>query len=445
MRLHSPIHAVIKRFFFLLIIFVSICAHSQEKGYLEFAGRTAKDGKGFGGATVALFKGSQKLTELKTGKSGKFSFDLDLGVDYKVVFNAPDCAEMYLIIYGSKCPAEKSIFPIYEIDVPFFELGKTTINYTKFKSPLTKIVYDGKKSFRDDEQYVLDYTKDLFLDPAEEMRKLEEKLALEKSLKEKEMLEKIRFESEDKARQENIALAKKKSDEEALALKKLMEEANKLEKKNGANNEVTKKENESNQSMVSAEIKLTLEKEQKKIKEKQNKAIKATFENDLLKIVALNERANKEVEFKKAKETAYTNEVIESLKRDAITKAESDNVRFSEKIKAKQTNLNRQLKNKEIETLVKNVAYNERNMKADKITRFPDPAMYKPKSILGITTELETQTFKSVYTVNVFEGKSKTTYRKEKFNWGMVYYYKNNIELTELDYKKEVSLLNVPL
>ncbi len=84
-------------------------------------------------------------------------------------------------------------------------------------------------------------------------------------------------------------------------------------------------------------------------------------------------------------------------------------------------------------------------MKADKITRFPDPAMYKPKSILGITTELETQTFKSVYTVNVFEGRSKTTYRKEKFNWGMVYYYKNNIELTELDYKKEVSLLNVPL
>src|ERR1700758_1163541 len=112
---------------------------AQDRGYLEFAGRCVKDKVPLKGATISIYKGSTKVTELNTPKNGKFQFFLDFkGVDYKVVFTYPGCPDMYLMIYSSKCPLDKEIFPIYDIDVNFFEYGKPTINYANFKNPFTK-------------------------------------------------------------------------------------------------------------------------------------------------------------------------------------------------------------------------------------------------------------------------------------------------------------------
>jgi hypothetical protein len=429
----------------LIFLFSYQNALSQEKGYLEFAGRTIKETRPLAGAKITIYKSGTKMTELTTNKNGKFMFDLDLGFDYKVTFSAPGCVDMYALIYGSKYTSDKPIFPIYDIDVAFFEPGKPTINYANFQRPFTKIIYDGKKSFKDDDPYVDEFIKTLYIDPEEIKKKEDERLAMERAEREKELKAKLKLEEDERIRLEQIALAEKKSKEDADALAKLMEEKNKAEKKNEANSSLTQKQNESNQSLVKEEVKLTIEKEQKKVKEKQNKAIKANYENDLLKLVAQNERQLKEQDFKKGKNQAMTNEVIETLKQEAIVKAKSDEVRFNAKMKNKQAVLNSRIRNQELTGLIKNVAYNDLSFRSSHVKKYPDVKTYKPRSMVGITTDLENQTFKSIYTVNVFENGSNTIYRKEKYNWGLTYYFRNDAEISEADYFAEVSRYNVAL
>lgn len=422
---------------------VGFSLSAQEKGYLEFAGRTIKDQKPLGGSHITVYKGSTKITDVTTGKNGKFMFDLEFGMDYKVVFTSPGCVDMYCMIYASKCPADKAIFPIYELDAPFFEFGKPTVNYENFKNPFTKIIFDGKKTFRDDEKYVEQFLKNLYIDP-EEMKKIEEQ-KLEKEKQEKELLAKLRLAEEEKLRKEQIALAELKAKEEAEMLKKQIEEQNRIEKENNAKNIVNTKENEANQALVKEEIKLTISNEQKKIKEKQNKAIKTNYENDLLKMVAENEKQLKQSTFAKERKEAENNEIIEILRQEAITKAKADEIRFDKKIKAKQAILHSRILNHEVTGLVKTVAHNQASYRRASVKTFPEAKNYKAKKMVGITTDSENQTFKNLYTITVSEGETKTVYRKEKYSWGLVYYFKNDKEIKEEEYFKELSLYNVPL
>lgn len=425
------------------MVMSGISLSAQEKGYLEFAGKTMKDQKPLGGAHITVYKGSSKVTDVTTGKNGKFMFDLEFGADYKVTFTSPGSADMYCMIYASKCPADKSIFPIYDIDVAFFEFGKPTVNYENFKNPFTKIIFDGKKTFRDDEKYVEQFLKNLYIDP-EEMKKIEE-LKLEKEKQEKELLAKLRLAEEEKLRKEQIAMAELKAKEEAEMLKKQIEEQNRIEKENNAKNNVNIKESEANQALVKEEVKLTINKEQKKIKEKQNKAIKTNYENDLLKMVAENEKQLKQSTFVKERKEAENNEIIEILRQEAITKAKADEIRFDQKVKAKQAILHSRILNHEVTGLVKTVAHNQASYRRASVKKFPEAKNYAAKKIIGITTDSENQTFKNIYTVTVSEGDSKTIYRKEKYSWGLIYYFKNDKEIKEEDYFKELSLYNVPL
>jgi len=427
-----------KLIYIFLFIFLTLSTFSQEKGYLEFAGRCVKQHQPIKGATIAIYKGSTKVTDLTTGKNGKFQFFLDFGIDYKVTFSYPGCADMYLVIYASKCTADKTIYPIYEMDVNFFEYNNPTINYGNFKNPITKINYDGKKTFKDDEPYVKDFIEKLFIDP-EVLNKQNVQLAIEKE--KKEMEAKLR-EAEEKERQQQLADAQRKAQAEADRIKKQANE--KANKQSGEpKNTIAKQENESKQSMASEEVQLTIEKEKRNIKEKQNKAIRATYESDLLKIVATNERTEKEAQFKKDKNKAQTSEVIETLKKEAEVKAKSEQVVFDSKTRNRQVVLNRGIKNKEMLTLIRQSAYNERGNKFTAIKKFPEVASYKPVGLIGITSDVDKSTFKTTYTYNISNGTSKTTYKRESFNWGVNYYYKNDKEISEQDYLKELSQYNI--
>lgn len=429
----------------LLLIFtvLAFSFYAQDKGYLEFAGRCVKDNQPLKGANISIFKGSTKVTEVNTGKNGKFQFFLDFaGVDYKVVFTYPGCPDMFLMIYSGKVEIDKEVFPIYDIDVNFFEYGKPTINYANFKNPFTKVLYDGKKTFRDDENYAADFLANLYIDP-ETIKKREEQIALEKQRKEMEM--KLKVEAEERIRQQQLADAQAKSREEADILKKQLEEKARQEKINDAKNSVNDKENESQQSMVSEEVQLTIDKEKRNIKEKQNKAVKAAYENDLLKIVATNERKTKEAEYVKKKDNATSNEVIETLKREAETKAMSEQVLFDSKLRNKQAVFNRGIKNQEMLILIKQTAFNARDARLSSVKKFPETKTYRPPGLTGISTDIERSTFKTVYAVSVSYQTQKIVYRKEKYSWGATYFYKNDKEITEQEYIKEVSPYNIPL
>ena len=461
---------------------------AQNDGYLEFTGKTVKQGVPFGGAKITVFKGSTVVSELTTTKNGKFTFDLEFGADYKITFSATGCADMYMMIYAAKCPADKVIFPIYAIDVAFFEYGKISVDFAHLSNhAFTKVIFDGNKSFMDDEKYVTAFLKDIYVTPEElqkreddrkakekiekdkhnaekdkhdaiakaEKEKLEhekaekerlEKERLAKEFAEKQLLEKQKIDEEERLRLEHIALAEKKAKEEAAALAKLMHEKNNLEKKKEEiQSVVAKKHNEPSQALVKEEIKMSIEKEQKKVKEKQNKAIKANFESDLLMLAAQNERTSKESDFKKQKDKAEVNEVIETLGQEAITKAKSDETRQQLKLKNKQTVLNSRIINQELTSLIKVVAYNDFSVKASSHKNFPEPKKFKPRTMVGITTDTEIQSFKTIYTINISEAQTTTVYKKEKYSWGLTYYYKNEKEISEKEYQLEVSRYNIPL
>jgi hypothetical protein len=162
-------------------------------------------------------------------------------------------------------------------------------------------------------------------------------------------------------------------------------------------------------------------------------------------MVAENERLMREKEFKQQKAVAYSNEIIETLRKEAELKAKADEVRYNQKQKAKLASLNGQIKNAEVTALIKNVAANERDEKASKMKTYPSLGSFKPKNPVGISTQLETGKFKSVYTVNVFIDGTNVVYRKEKYNWGMMYFYKNNQEIPEQQYRTELSTYKVAL
>ena len=397
------------------------------------------------GAHVTVFKGTTKVTEVTTGKNGKFMFDLDLGADYKITFTSSGCVDMYVMIYGSKCPADKVIFPIYDVDVTFFDYGHPMLNYDNFKNPFTKLIYDGKKIFMDDEKYVDQFLKNLYID-AEEMQKREElKIEKEHQEKAKELQAKLKLQEDEKLRKEQIALAEQKAYEEAEMLRKQLEEQARVEKERRTKNNIAEKQSEVTQSLVKEEINLTIKNEQKKIKEKQNKAIKTDYENSLLKMVAENEKKMKQVSFDNEKMNMEKEEVIAILYREATTKAKADEILFSNKIKTKQATLNSRVLNHELVGLVKTTATNEVVFKYNSIKNFPIAKEYKQRKMVGITTDIENTSLKSTYTINVSEGETKTIYKKEKYSWGLTYYFKNEKEITEQEYYNELSLYNVPL
>ncbi|MHB8262089.1 MAG: hypothetical protein ACYDCN_16385 [Bacteroidia bacterium] len=434
---------------FLFLIFLTLNIFSQEKGYLEFDGRCVKDHQPIKGANIAVYKGSLKVTELTTGKNGKYQFFLDFGLDYKITYSYVGCADMYVMIYASKCPADKAIYPIYDGDVPFFEYNKPSINYGSFKNPFTKIIYDGNKLFKDDETYLQDFLEQLNITP-EEIKKRDEQLAAEKEKKEleaklrREAKEK-KHEAEEKERQQQLADAQRHAQEEADRIKKLAEEKARDEKKNNEHQTpISKQETESKQSMASEEVQLTIEKEKRNIKEKQNKAIRATYESDLLKIVATNERTEKESQFKKDKNKAQSAEVIKTLQKEAEVKAKSEQLVFDSKVRNKQAVLNSGIKNNELLTLIRQSAYNDRSIRYCILKKFPEAKAYKPAGIIGISSDIDKGTFKTTYTYHISNGNTKTTYRRESYSWGLNYYYKNDKDIDEQNYLKELAPYNIP-
>jgi hypothetical protein len=436
--------------YFLIIFFFSISTFFAQETFFEFSGKALKNNKPMAGVKVLLYKSGVKVSEMTTGKNGQYGFDLDFGFDYKVVFTAPAHIDQHVVIYASKLKESKRP-AIYDGQVIMLESSDPTINKDHFKNPYTKIIWVAAKSrFEDEEPYMTNFQTGIKVDLEKIKRDEEERMLAEKLKREKDEAARLKFEAEEKARQEQLLAAQKKALEEAEAQRKMMDEKKRMEEeklaeKNKVKTNIAEKEEKANEENLNENLKLTIESEQKKIKEKQNKGVKIAYENDLIKMVAANERMMREKEFKKQKEVAYTNEIIETLKEEAVLKAKADEVRYNQKQKVKLANLNSQIKNQEMTGLLKNVASNERAEKEAKIKTYPSLSNYKPKNPAGISTDLQQDKFKSVYTVKVYVDGVTTEYRREKYSWGAIYYYKNNQEIPGEQYKSELSKFKVPL
>ena len=422
------------RFILVILSFFFICfsasISAQEKGYLEFSGKTVKNYKSLAGVQIKIFSGNTKIAEVSTGRNGRFMFDLELGIDYRIVFNSPGCVEMFAMIYSSACPSTKKIYPIYEIDVNFFELNQMNLNYEAFKQPFAKIVYDGNKRFIDEDNYVDNFIKGLYYKP--EDIKTQDELVNTEEDKNKILSNKLK-EEEERLLKEQQLLAEKNALEEAERMKKLL-----ADKMKSTLVKSEKKENnikDALERIKEDEVYLKIAFERKIITENQNKTIKKNVEANLLKSVAENERVLKSKSTDKNIKAESDNEVIAVLKREALAKVSAEDLRVSAKIKNKQLQIYEGIYQKELFGQLKIAVKNEKNYQATT----------KKHPVIGVTTNFEQYNFKSVYYIYVSEGNLKKNFRKEKFNWGLTYYYKNDKQINEYDYFNELKQYNVPL
>lgn len=417
----------------LLFLFSSNTSTAQV-GMLEFAGRTVKDGSPLPGATVTVYRnGTIEQEKVKVGKNGKFKFFLVFGTDYKITFSAPGHVDMYLMVYTGKLGKERSdLFPLYQTEVPFIEPTNPGVRVSKFKNPFTKVIFDGKKAFMDDEAYLAAFQKDLLIDPAEQAKLLAEKEAKEKAEKDKlEAAEKAKRDAEEKIRKaaEEKLLAEQRAKEEALAREAELARL-KAESENAKLNE--------DHSMETEAMRLQREKEEKERLAKKNQEIKSKYVNDLLKLVAENERMAKQHAFNKQKREARSNTVIEQMRRESELKAKADNLREGNKLKKKKELQNQQLKITEMKKLVEAAAFAERTVRISKQTSLPDVKGYQPKELPNVGVEIDEGILKVVRTTTVTQGKKLDTYRKETYFWGTVTCYKNGVEIPETAYNAEI-------
>lgn len=419
-KIRSPLYGVLLVCF--MYIFLSEKTYAQAPGMLEFAGRAVKEGKPLSGATVTVYRnGSIQQEQIKTGKNGKFDFNLVFGVDYKITFSNPGCVEMYLLVYTSKLPKTKSgLYPLYQTEIPFFETTNPGVRISKFKTPFTKIIYDGKKAFMDDEAYLAQFTKDLLIDPAEQAKLLAEKEAAEKA--KRDAAEKLRLDIENKLLAD--AKAKQDSIDKAAELIKMKREA-------------SNKKEPDNQTIETEAIRLQQEKEAKNSIAKKNKEIKTNYENDLLKMIAENERQTKQKAFNKQEASANT--VITQMRSEATVKAQSNKVKEEQKLKQNEMLANQQYKSNEITKLVEAAAFAERSVRISKQTTLPDVKGYTKKGSPNFAVTIYEGIIKTVRTTNVTQGQKMDNYRKEIYFWGTVCYYKNNIEIDETTYNQEIA------
>lgn len=420
----------------LLLVFLFCIAAGKiyaQPGMLELEGRTVKGGKPLPGATVTVFRnGTINQEEIKTGKSGKFHFNLVFGHDYKITFSYPGCAEMHMMVYTSKLSKERTdLFPLYQTEVPFFESNDPNVRISKFKNPFTKIIYDGNKKFMDDEAYLAAFTKDLIIDQAEIAKMLAEKEAKEKAEKDKlETAEKARKDAEEKARKDaEKLLADQKAKADALA-----REAELARLKAEAESKASEHE-----TMETEAMRLQREKEAKQLLAKKNKEIKTKYENELLKLVAENERIAKQKAYNQQKQEAHANTVIEQMRRETELKAKSDKLREDIKLKKKKELQNKLYKTNEMRKLVEAAAFAERSVKISNQKTLPDPGGYVRKELPNVAVIVEEGFVKTIRTTIITQGKQLTTYRKETYFWGNIYFYKNNAEIDEVTYNSEIN------
>jgi len=194
--------------------------------------------------------------------------------------------------------------------------------------------------------------------------------------------------------------------------------------------------------METEAIRLQREKEAKNLMAKKNKEIKTNYENDLLKMVAENERIAKQKAYSKQKDAARTNTVIAQMRSEADVKAKSDKLREEQKLKKKELLANQQQKNNEIRKLVEAAAFAERSVRISNQKTLPDVTGYTPKESPNFAVTVDEGMVKTTRTTTVTQGKKMDTYRKETYFWGTVYCYKNDIEIDELVYNKEIAFFS---
>lgn len=404
--------------------------------------------KNLEGVVVTVYKGNFKVDEVKTDRKGKFSvFITPNSGDYQVRFSYPLHATMYCMV-NSAVPEKFLVvdkghgFP----DLPMWLNSTKDVNVYAFRDNAFAKIRWEKKMFGEDLAYFelfrrkLDdleelanirqkemdeiYQKDKLLKEKEEKERLE-KEQKEKELKEKELALKLQLIKE---KEEREKLEKEQKDKLARQ-KKLEEEQKMLEQ------QLVKTQKDEN---VSEDVKIKQEQDIKEKIKKKNQAISAQYQNDLLMMVAENEKKMKESQMLKKKAETDANAIVEKMKKEAALKSELD--KLGEEIEQLQKKKEEAKKEKILaeNNIIKTAAHVEKVLKENKSKGNSDPGKYSMPPPPVFVVERSEGMFSWISTVTITYHGKKTTLKREVFIWGTEYFYKDDKEISSLQFIAEI-------
>lgn len=421
------------RFRLLLLFLLSVYAlRLPAQGDMRFFGTALKNRQPVSGATVTvLMDGKTQLYQLTTGKNGKFKFTVNLGHEYRLNFSAPGCVSMYMIL-NLKVPKEKGwIYPDYVADIPFFDGTEPNINTDLFgREPFIKVVYDGKSGFQDDPSWR--FIDRVFKDVSEDKKRNELQ-----NQKEREAEERARREAEERQRAEEDrkrlqaireAEERQRAEDEARRLKAIAEAR--------ANSNPGEEEK---LTVESEAIRLEREKQERLALEAKNKGIKAQYENNLLKLVAENEKRANMQKFSSMQREAQAGSVVQAMRLEAERKAQSDYLLEQEKQRRKQTLENKQVKANSEKKLVETAAVIERTSRIDNAKPAVQASAFRYNATANVAVQFEHSFFSDVkITTITWPGGKRVRYRMETWWWGVTYYYCDDKEIDGKTYAAEI-------
>lgn len=410
----------------LIIFFLPFFLSAQKKGFLEFSGRCLQQFKPIKDARVSVYSGPTKVAEIKTSKSGQFMFDLDFGQDYKVVFSKSGSPEMYLLIQASKCPVDKKIFPSYEIDVSFFDFRDVEINDQAFRSPITKVVFDQKGIFKDDEEYLTAFFDNIFLSPSETKKNEELKI-----LRESQELMALVKQEEERLASTNFNNVERLTDGSYFSF------GNKPNPFKANSPSPVKKQNLQNK--IKNQIELALYKEEKTNLGQANKSIKIEQEKEWIQAVY---NSSQNQEDKKAREEK--NKIIIALEQQAILKAKADELRRGLKHKSKIRTMNQSILNSEITSLLSSLGFKIKEQTKKSNGEVAHKESLDIKTMVGISTDKTEESTRTTWLITINSNGKEDLYKKEKYNFGLVYYFKNNRSISEKLYHESLAQYHIP-
>lgn len=401
-----------------VLTFLLIGAKLNAQGDMRFFGTATKGGKPLSGAAVTVLMDGKQIINLTTGKNGKFKFTIDIGHTYRINFSAPGCVDMYMTM-ELKVPADKSwIYPDYSVEIPFFEPGDPKINTDLYaRKPFIKVIYDGANGFHDDPAYR--FIDEVFKDPAEEARKKAEE---ERVRKEAEQKEKDRLAEEER-------------------LRKLQEQNNNVvtpinPQPNLPANPTTTVTPTTDPSMETEAIRLEREKQDRENQKKDNQAVRANYENNLLKMVAESEKENNIEKYNQMKDDAEINSVVSALRSQAEVKGQREFLIEKEKEKQRQTRANVQIRELQVRKLIETTALVERdiNVSGLKPVAASGPLNYIPSPHF-VTTSLNGFWTDEKQIVITWPGGKSTIFKAIQY-WWACYFYIDDKEVEEKIYKE---------
>ena len=382
---------MIKTTILLLLTLVFAGVYSQNS--FEFHGKINVDGGKRQGVKIVVTKNGKPFKTFKPEGSGKYSFFLDYNSDYIISYEKPGFVSKKVEIntqVPDKILADNKFRYKWKTDVNLFKEYEG-IDFSFFKDPIQKIYFDKSSSrFDYDNRYAKKIEKEL----KAKMKEIEERKA-----------EEARKAEEERKRKE---AARQKAIRDSIRAEKQRQAALLAEQKR------LKKEREA----ARRDSILRVKKERERIAaEKKRQAEEARA----AKLLAAKQAAEAEAK-RKEEERQRKQAELEQKRKEEAARKEAERLERERKLKEEAEKAKARREAEEAARKARIEAARLAAIEANKKNK---------------VQEIFTDNYKKVIKITVTQGKKINIYKKVQWNWGGVYYFKNEKNISRSLFYKE--------